>query len=57
MTEFSRRDVIRLTGAAASIAAFSADSPRRRPNIVFVLLDDLVLVVSRASRTVRLGER
>jgi hypothetical protein len=41
MTQFSRRDVLRLTGAAASIAAFGADTARRRPNIVFVLLDDL----------------
>jgi uncharacterized sulfatase len=40
MTQFSRRDVLRLTGAA-SIAAFGADTARRRPNIVFVLLDDL----------------
>jgi uncharacterized sulfatase len=37
----SRRDLLRLTGAALAGAAFGADTARKRPNILFVLLDDL----------------
>jgi hypothetical protein len=40
MTQYSRRDVLRLGAAAASIAAIGADTARRRPNILFVLLDE-----------------
>ena len=41
MTRFSRRDLLRLTGAAISTAALGADSTHKRPNIVFMLMDDL----------------
>jgi uncharacterized sulfatase len=41
VTRFSRRDLLRLTGAAISTAALGADSTRKRPNIVFMLMDDL----------------
>src|SRR5260370_35008562 len=37
----TRRDLLRLTGGALAGAAFGADSGRKRPNILFVLLDDL----------------
>src|SRR5450432_1349001 len=41
MTQFSRRDILRLAGGALSTAALAADSARKRPNIIFMLMDDL----------------
>ena len=40
-TSCSRRDLLRLTGGLLSSAALAADSARKRPNIILVLLDDL----------------